>query len=92
MRLTRGRLTLLRALEVCAAEEPEPSLRNILTDMHRRMRDGAILSEAAAALPEEFSVAIVELLKAAEKTGAWDEILVEMAEGLEEGTFERGKR
>ena len=29
-----------------------------------------------------------ELVRAAEKTGAWDEVLCEITEGLEEGTFD----
>jgi len=37
--------------------------------------------------PREFSPAVRELVKTAEKTGAWDDILQEIADGLQEGTF-----
>ena len=44
-------------------------------------------SEATVRAPDFFSASIFELIRAAEKRGAWDEILAEIVDGLDEGTF-----
>jgi hypothetical protein len=43
--------------------------------------------DAVAQQPETFSLSVRELVVSAEKSGAWDEIVQEIAAGLEEGTF-----
>ena len=87
LRLTRGRVTVLRALRVIAEEEEESSFRKTIESVRAAVERGATLSEALAGFGAEFCPSVVELVRTAEKTGAWDEILVEIAEGLEEGTF-----
>ena len=88
LRLTRGRVTALRALDLAAEEERDPGFRQVLRSIHSAVDQGTPLSEALKQHPGEFSPSITELVRTAEKTGAWDEILVEIAEGLQEGTFE----
>ncbi len=88
LRLTRGRVPLLRALEIAGEEETDISLKNVLHDLKRNVEQGATLAEAVARHPTVFSLSIRELIRAAEKTGAWEEVLEEMAAGLEEGTFD----
>jgi type II secretory pathway component PulF len=51
------------------------------------METGVTLSEAAEKYGKLISPSVLELLRHAEKTGAWDEILEEIAGGLEDGTF-----
>jgi len=46
------------------------------------------MSQALKKYPAEFSVSVVELIRVAEKSGAWDEILPEITDGLSEGTFD----
>jgi len=87
MRLTRGRVPLLRALEIIAAEEASVAFRSIVCAIREAMEGGAPLSEAVCVHDQEFSLAVIELVRAAEKSGAWDEVLEEIAGGLEEGTF-----
>ena len=87
MRLTRGRISVLRALEIAGEEEQDPSFRNLILSLKKKMDDGALLSDAVAESPEEFSLSTVEMIRSAEKTGAWDEILEELAGGLLDGTF-----
>ena len=88
LRLSRGRVAVLRALEVIALEEKDAGFKGIVSDIHDRMEDGAILSEALAEHAAVFSLSVREMIKTAEKCGAWDEILLEIAQGLEEGTFD----
>jgi len=87
LRLTRGRITMIRALDIVIAEETDPETRDVLAAMAAELKAGATLSDTVAARPETFSPSVRELIKAAEKTGAWDEILQEIADGLCDGTF-----
>ncbi len=87
LRLTRGRVPVLRALEVIGAEETDPGFKNTVSLLRRELDKGCALSEAIAKFPAEFSPSVIELVRTAEKTGAWDEILQEAADGLQDGTF-----
>lgn len=88
LRLTRGRVGVIRALEVICLEERDPAFGKIIDTLKTSIESGATLTEALARHPSEFSISVMELVKTAEKTGAWDEILTEIAEGLEDGTFD----
>ena len=88
LRLTRGRVTVLRALEVIGKEETDPAFREVVEAIRLTVEKGSPLSAAALKHPAFFSHSVAELLKTAEKCGAWDEILQEIAEGLEDGTFD----
>ena len=88
LRLTRGRVTVLRAFDVIGAEEPDSPFRAVLTALRRDLDAGLALSEALRKQAPEFSMSVVELIRTAEATGAWDEILQEIADGLSDGTFD----
>jgi type II secretory pathway component PulF len=87
LRLTRGRVPVLRALSVISEEETDSAFRKRIDEIRRAMDRGHTLSEAIGKFRRDFSPSIVELVKTAEKTGAWDEILQEIADGLQDGTF-----
>ncbi len=87
MRLTRGRIPTLRALEVILLEEKDPEISAFFSTLSKEMNDGSTMSEAVEKHGKLVSPSVLELLRYAEKTGAWDEILLEIADGLEEGTF-----
>lgn len=87
LRLTRGRVNVLRALDVIALEETDPAMREALTAIRSELDRGIPLSEGIARYPADFSPCILELVRTAEKCGAWDEILQEIADGLSDGTF-----
>ena len=87
-RLTRGHVPLLKALRVIETEETDPHSKEVLTKIREQLGNGLTLSEAMVAHPEDFSPCILELLKSAEKSGAWDDVIPEIIEGLAEGTFE----
>lgn len=88
MRLTRGRVTALRALDIIAQEEKNPVFQAAIADMRVRIEKGSTFTEAVAKHPDIFSLSVRELVNAAEKSGAWDEVLLEIVGGLEEGTFD----
>lgn len=86
--LTRGRLDVLRALSIIVAEEPDPAFRETLSALHAVLQTGMALSEALEQHPGIFSRAVRELVRSAERTGAWDDILPLIAEGLSDGTLD----
>jgi len=88
LRLTRGRVPLLRALQIICEEESDASFQAVLQDLRRSVEGGATFAEAVGRHASVFSLSIRELVRTAEKTGAWEEVLEEMAAGLEEGTFD----
>jgi type II secretory pathway component PulF len=87
LRLTRGRVPLLRALDVLAEEaalsEHQALWKAVLADLD----NGATFTEAIINRPETFSRSVRELVLVAERSGEWDAILEEIADGLAEGTF-----
>lgn len=88
MRLCRGRVAVLRALEIIAMEETDAAWKGVVSEIHDRMEKGAVLSEALAEHQSVFSLSVREMVRTAEKCGAWDEIMMEIAQGLEEGSFD----
>lgn len=86
-RLTRGGVTALRAFSVLAEEETDTGFRDVVIAMAADLEQGARLSETMQKCPGVFSPAAVELIRSAERHGAWDEALTELTEGLLEGTF-----
>jgi type II secretory pathway component PulF len=87
LRLTRGGVLTLRALEVVREEEPDEEFKEVISTIRAEIESGQIMSQALEKLCPEFSLSEIELIKAAEKRGAWDEVLQELADGLLDGTF-----
>lgn len=88
MRLTRGRLSTLRALSVILQEPLQQDFKQTLEQILADLKSGTGVSDAFRRHPGTFSLCIIELVDSAEKSGAWDEILEEIAGGLEDGTFD----
>jgi type IV pilus assembly protein PilC len=88
LRLTRGRVPVLRALAVIAAEEHQEDFKAVIGDIRSAMAADATFSEALERHSNVFSLSIRELVRTAEKCGEWDEIIEEIAAGIEEGTFD----
>lgn len=87
MRLTRAGIPVLRALDICRAEETDASRREDIAALLEHVEAGDSVAEAIDRRPEVFSRSVRELVRAAERRGAWDEVLPEIADGLDEGTF-----
>jgi len=88
LRLTRGMIPVMKALAVIANEEEDEELKGKIKSVLAEMERGAIMSEALEKCGDYFSASVIELVRSAEKTAAWDNILLEIAEGIEEGTFD----
>lgn len=88
LRLTRGRVPVLRALEVISGEETNASFREVICSIRIAMEHGTAMSQVLQKHSPEFSSSVIELVKMAEKSGAWDEILQEIVDGLSESTFD----
>ncbi|MCE9615198.1 MAG: type II secretion system F family protein [Lentisphaerae bacterium] len=88
MLLTRGRIEVRRALDIIIAEEADASLQQQWRSLRAAVLAGQPLSEALEAAPGTFSRAVRELVRSAEQSGAWDDILPLIAQGLEDGTFD----
>lgn len=88
MRLTRGRIDTFRAIDVILQEPLAPEFKETLEQIHYDLKSGMGLYDAFRKHPATFSLCVLELLASAESSGAWDEILAEIAGGLEDGTFD----
>jgi MSHA biogenesis protein MshG len=88
LRLTRGLVPTLRALQVIASEETDESFREVIEAVHGAVDKGEDLSKAIKKHPAVFSPSIQELVRMAERSGAWDDILEEIVDGLADGTFD----
>lgn len=87
-KLTRGRIDIFHAMEIIVEEERDPDFRSALEAVNSKLREGNQLSLAMEAASDRFSKSVRELVRSAEKTGAWDEILPIIAQGLEDDTFD----
>jgi type II secretory pathway component PulF len=85
--LTRGRLDVLRAMDIIIAEEADAEWRGVLSAVNQSLRSGAALSDALEPHANVFSRSVRELVRSAERTGAWDEILPLIATGLLDATL-----
>jgi type II secretory pathway component PulF len=86
-KLTRGRIDIFRAMEVIVEEENDPDFKAVLETVNAKLREGNPLSLAMEDAADRFSKSVRELVRSAEMSGAWDEILPIIADGLEDGTF-----
>jgi len=87
LRLSRAGVPILRAFEIMSEEEPDAAFAEVLAALLGHLRDGVSLSDALQRFPKVFALSSVELVRTAERRGAWDEILQELSEGLADGTF-----
>lgn len=88
LRLTRAGIMVLRALDLARQEERNDEFRKVIEDIHGQVERGVTLSKAIQEHQPEFSLSEIEMIRTAEKRGAWDEVLEELADGLRDGTFE----
>ena len=88
LRLTRAGVSVLRTLQLIQEEEGDAAFKDVVGSMLHAIETGRTLSAACSEAPDYFSTSVIELVKTAERRGAWDEILEEIAEGLREGTFD----
>ncbi len=88
LRLTRAGVTVLRTLELARDEETDEEFAAVLTDLLGQVEKGAAVSVALEKAPSYFTPSVIEMVRTAEKRGAWDEVIAELSDGLLEGTFD----
>ena len=84
-------LSLLRALNILAAQVDNPTLRDVLGQVRTEVEAGASLSGALAKHPKVFTTLYVSMVKSGEMAGTLDSTLVRMAETLEKDVALRQK-
>ncbi|MFQ5600132.1 MAG: type II secretion system F family protein [Candidatus Krumholzibacteriia bacterium] len=77
-------LTVLAALRLLEEQASNASLRQVFSELHRRVREGQPLSAALQAVPKLFPKTIVGAIRAGETSGTLPEVLANAAELLEE--------
>ena len=82
----------LAALDLIRQETGDQLLRAMIDDMKAAIRSGKTLSESVARWPSYFTPTIRGLIKAGETQGILGKVMAKIAEGLEDGTFEVGKK
>lgn len=77
-------ITLLDALEILVAQVENPGFKKTLSCVAEDIRTGNDLSKAMSKYPKAFSDIYVNMVRAGEVSGQLDEILVRLAEYLED--------
>ena len=82
--MIQAHLPLIQALETTIREQPDPSMKGVLTDMVQKIRQGQGLSDGLAAHPDVFSPLYVQMVRVGESAGALDRMLLRLAHYLEQ--------
>jgi len=81
--LVAAGLPLLRGLNLLAQQEGNPTLKEALGDLSKRIEGGSLFSEAISAHPRIFNRLHVNMVRAGEVSGSLDVTLTRLAEFLE---------
>ena len=76
-------LTLLRALEIFKDQVQNPAMMEVLDGVVSDVENGKSFSAAIAKYPKVFSGIYVSLIKAGEKSGLLDKVLLRLADNME---------
>jgi type II secretory pathway component PulF len=82
--LLRSGVPLLRSLRVIRDQTSSKNLKNVLTEIHDRVEDGATLAEAMARHPQVFGELPVSMVRAGGEGGFLEEALERVAQFTEE--------
>ncbi len=76
-------LTLLRSLQILAAQTESPVLREIIDQVRQDVESGSSLSQAFAHHPKVFTKLYVAMVRSGETGGMLDQVLLELANTIE---------
>jgi type IV pilus assembly protein PilC len=76
-------LTLLRALEIFKDQVQNPAMMEVLDGVVSQVENGKPFSAAISKYPKVFSGIYVSLIKAGEKSGLLDKVLLRLADNME---------
>ena len=77
--LLRSGVPLLRSLEILERQTSQPTLQEVLRDVHMTVSDGTTLSDALAKHPQAFSELAVSMVKAGQEGGFLEDVLERIA-------------
>ncbi|MFH1189724.1 MAG: type II secretion system F family protein [Candidatus Omnitrophota bacterium] len=77
--LVKSSIPLLRALSLIAQQTKSKSLKAVVGDLERGIKQGDLLSSAMRKYPNLFNNLTVNMIKAGEKSGSLDEVLYTLA-------------
>ncbi len=76
-------LTLIESLKILEKQTTSPSMHAIIIDLISQISEGTPFSEALESHKESFSDIYIALIRAAEKSGVLDKVLVRLADNME---------
>lgn len=76
-------MPILKALEVIARDQENPSLKSVVTSLKNNISSGLTLSDSLSKFPEYFSELYVNLTSAGEKSATLDKVLERLVKYLE---------
>lgn len=89
--LLESGLTLFKALDVIYKQTENKRLKEIIQDMHGRLKDGQTLSEALSKHPRIFSGLYVNMVKSGEIGGMLEKVLIRLSDFAEKEEELRAK-
>jgi type IV pilus assembly protein PilC len=84
-------LTLLRSLQILAAQTDNPRLAAVIDQVRQDVESGSSLSQALGRHPKQFNRLYVAMIRAGESGGVLDEVLTQLASTIEKQVELRGK-
>ncbi len=84
-------LPLNEALSILERQTTNTKMRKLLQDVSRDVSSGSSLSDALAGHPNVFTNVYINLVKAGEASGALEDVLIRLADSLEQSKDFRGK-
>ena len=78
--LLKSNIPLLRALVLITRQTKSESLKAVVNDMERRIKQGELLSDTMSRYPGLFTNLTVSMIRAGEKSGSLDEVLNKLAQ------------
>lgn len=76
-------LPVVQALDIIATEQTNPAMQNLIMTLRKNIASGKTLSESFGEFPQYFSELYCSLIKAGEKSGTLDKILLRLGNYLE---------
>ncbi len=76
-------LTLFRALEILREQMQNPQMTEVVSSLISEVQDGKTLAKALEKHPQVFSTIYVSIIRAGEKSGLLDKVLLRLADNLE---------
>jgi type IV pilus assembly protein PilC len=84
-------MVLSEAIDILADQQPNPTFKEVLSDVSRDIKSGLDLATAFRKHPETFPPLYANLIKSGEETGKLDIVLNQMADTLEKDREFRAK-